>query len=365
MPVRWRNGVSADESLIVGRGIKQFGVRGLAAFLAAGSLLCCAPARAQDSAGHAVPDGALPSSLTAPVFAPISASFRERLSSDSVATDRPAARSPLEGPLFAETDEQSGSAEQGAAPSVVCIFCGDYWRLLKGDVKHVFSSPTRWQQPQWRSVGWKAIAVVGAMALLDKSTRKYFDNHKTATSDRLATNFQPFGRQYAAYVIGGYLLAGDLFHKPKAKAIAVDGLTTTVIAAGLIVPALKLIAGRSRPRADLGAHDFHPFTGGYSFPSGHATAAFSVAATIATHYHQLWVKGLSYGIASMVGYARMEKDAHYLSDVTAGAMIGIGVARSVNAFNRGRHPALAIRPIEDPRSPRASGIDISFEFAMR
>lgn len=357
--------MSVDESLVVGRGIKLLGVRRLAAFLAAGSLLCCAPVRAQDSVARAVSGRVPPSSLVAPAFAPISTSFRERLSSDSVATQWPAARSPLDRPLLAEAHGQSDPAEQGTAPPVVCIFCGDYWRLLKGDVKHVFSTPKRWRQPQWRSVGWKSLAVVGAMALLDKNTRNYFDNHKTATSDRLATNFQPFGRQYAAYVIGGYLLAGDLFHKPKAKAIAVDGLTTTVIAAGLIVPALKLIAGRSRPRADLGAHDFHPFTGGYSFPSGHATAAFSVAATIATHYHALWVKGLSYGIASMVAYARMEKDAHYLSDVTAGAMIGIGVARSVYAFNRGRHPALAIRPIEDPGSPRASGIDISFEFAMR
>jgi membrane-associated phospholipid phosphatase len=256
-------------------------------------------------------------------------------------------------------------ALQEADRSALCIFCRDYWALLKGNVKQVFASPAHWDRRTWRAVGWKALAVVGTMAVLDQNTRESIDNHKSSTTDRIATDFQPFGRQYAALVIGGYLVAGRVLHKPKLKAVAVDAFTTTVIAAGLVTPALKLVAGRSRPREDKGARDFHPFTGGYSFPSGHATAAFSVAASVAQHYRKLWVKGLSYGLASMVAYSRMEKDAHYLSDVTAGAMIGIGVARSVHAFDRGRRTSVAVSPLRDPGAPRPNGLQLSFEVAMR
>lgn len=272
--------------------------------------------------------------------------------------------SPLADPLAAVSPAPS-NARQGANQPALCIFCRDYWTLLKGDVKHVFTSPRHWDQQTWRSVGWKALAVVGTMAVLDQNTRESIDNHKSTTTERIAKDFEPFGRQYAAYVIGGYLIAGHVLHKPKARAIAVDAFTTTVIAAGLVTPALKLIAGRSRPRADLGAHDFHPFTGGYSFPSGHATAAFSVAASIAEHYDRFWVKGLSYGVASMVAYSRMEKDAHYLSDVTAGAMIGIGVAHSVFDMNRSKRGSIAVSPMREPGAPGSTGVRVSFEVAMR
>lgn len=247
-------------------------------------------------------------------------------------------------------------------PPAPCVFCAGYWTLLKHDVEHEFTSPARWDRRNWRSVGVKSLVVVGAMALADRRVASYLDRHKSATTDRVASDFEPFGREYAAYVVGGFLVAGDLARDENAKAVAVDGLSTTLIAAGLVTPALKLVTGRSRPRAGKGAHDFHPLSGGESFPSGHTTAAFSVAATVAEHYRALWVKGLAYGLASTVAYARMEKDAHFLSDVTAGAMIGVGVAHSVYRFNRSRRRSVAVRPLGAPSGP---GAEVSVEFALR
>jgi hypothetical protein len=246
-----------------------------------------------------------------------------------------------------------------------CLFCADYWDLLKGDVKHVFTSPARWDSVTRRRVMIKALLVAGTIAVLDGRTNKYVDNHRSDDSVRNADNFGPFGAQYAAYVIGGYLLAGKLAHSGKAKAVAVDGFTTTLIAAGLIVPALKEIAGRSRPRENQGAHDFHPFSGGYSFPSGHSAAAFSVAASVAEHYDQIWVKSLSYGLASLVDYSRMEKDAHFLSDVAAGAMIGVGVAHSIHGFNEGKRGNLAVLPMSDPGGRGLDGFQVALEFGLR
>jgi membrane-associated phospholipid phosphatase len=276
---------------------------------------------------------------------------------------------------FADPNAGTPASSAGAThsdPSAPCLFCRDYWGLLKGDVKHVFTSPVRWDGQTWRSVGWKALLVAGMIAWADEPTADYIDDHKSSTTDRIADRFEPFGREYAALIIGGYLLAGNLTHKPKAKKVAVDGFTSTLIAAGLITPALEKITGRSRPRTDQGAHDFNPFTGGNSFPSDHVTAAFSVAATVAQNYDAVWIKGLSYGLATMVAYARMEKDGHFLSDVTAGAMIGVGVARSVHDFNNEggngegtRRADIAVRPFGDPRAPGTSGVALSVEFPLR
>ncbi len=59
-----------------------------------------------------------------------------------------------------------------------------------------------------------------------------------------------------------------------------------------------------------------------SFPSGHASAAFSGASFIQKRYG--WQYGIpAYLAASFVGYSRVEADQHYVEDVLAGAAIGI------------------------------------------
>lgn len=62
-----------------------------------------------------------------------------------------------------------------------------------------------------------------------------------------------------------------------------------------------------------------------SFPSGHATAAFTVAAMQA-HYHPrqslLW-----YGGATLIGASRVQLERHYWHDVIAGAALGYFTAQ--------------------------------------
>lgn len=62
-----------------------------------------------------------------------------------------------------------------------------------------------------------------------------------------------------------------------------------------------------------------------SFPSGHASAAFTVA-TMQSHYHPreavFWFAG-----AAAIAQSRVALDRHRWTDVAAGAALGIGVAR--------------------------------------
>ena len=96
------------------------------------------------------------------------------------------------------------------------------------------------------------------------------------------------------------------------------------------------MVGRARPRQNEGALAFHGFSGDESFPSGHTTQAFAAASVFAAEAHPTWAKVLIYGIAGGIGTARMYHDAHFLSDVVAGAAIGTLTGRAVVAWGHGR-----------------------------
>lgn len=84
------------------------------------------------------------------------------------------------------------------------------------------------------------------------------------------------------------------------------------------------------PRPDTGAPD--------SFPSGHATAAFSIA-TMEAAFHQkeapLWYAG-----AAAIGWSRVSLNRHRLTDVLGGAAIGFLTAR----WELSQHRGLILRP---------------------
>ena len=156
---------------------------------------------------------------------------------------------------------------------------------------------------------------------------------------RFMLEIERLGKEYSLVLLGGYYLAGVLEDNDKAKAVAEDSLSAILIASGIITPAVKYVTGRSRPRDRAGIADFHWLSKGYpssnsSFPSGHATHAFALAAVFSNHYEQTWVTFSSYTLASLVGIARSYHGAHFASDILAGALIGTLVGKTVVAHNR-------------------------------
>ena len=128
-------------------------------------------------------------------------------------------------------------------------------------------------------------------------------------------------------------------HDGKNHALrALDALGTSV----LLSEGLKNLVREKRP--DSNAHD--------SFPSGHATAAFSVATVEASlHPHQapLWYLG-----AALISYSRVRLHRHTVGDVLAGAAIGVGTARLELSQPRG----LLLSPFIMPDG-RGMGIQMS------
>jgi membrane-associated phospholipid phosphatase len=74
----------------------------------------------------------------------------------------------------------------------------------------------------------------------------------------------------------------------------------------------------------------HVLGGTGSFPSGHTIAAFSIATVFADRYPKpRWHRWVAFGLAGLVGFSRLPLQAHYPSDVFAGAVLGYSIAHYV------------------------------------
>jgi membrane-associated phospholipid phosphatase len=66
--------------------------------------------------------------------------------------------------------------------------------------------------------------------------------------------------------------------------------------------------------------------GGYSFPSGHASAAFTTATSMCLYYPKWYVITPACIWATSVSVARVYQGVHYPKDILAGALLGSGSA---------------------------------------
>lgn len=66
--------------------------------------------------------------------------------------------------------------------------------------------------------------------------------------------------------------------------------------------------------------------GGYSFPSGHTSAAFTTAASLCFYYPKWYVIAPACVWASSIALSRIYQGVHYPKDVFAGSIVGIGSA---------------------------------------
>jgi membrane-associated phospholipid phosphatase len=140
------------------------------------------------------------------------------------------------------------------------------------------------------------------------------------------------GTFYFTLVVGAVMLAARLWS--KAAIVLLAGIFS-----GLNAP-LKLIIGRIRPYHGVPPFQLHPFKFGlvnmeasFSFPSGDASLAFAMAMSLSMTVPRL--RPLWWTLAVIVAIERVAENAHYPSDVVAGAALGVAVAvlaRSSVAF---------------------------------
>ncbi len=196
------------------------------------------------------------------------------------------------------------------------------------------SAPASWDGTDWARFGVFS-ASVGGLMLADKSVYDFVQDHRTEAGDNFAEAVAPFGAQYAVGVSVGLLAGGLVFSAPGTRDTGRDAVEASVLSA-VIVGIMKPTFGRERPYQSNGETVFHPFSSYASFPSGHTTEAFAVASVIAMHSDGWVVPTIAYTTASLVAVARVEQDAHFSSDVFAGAVLGVTVGRFVVSRHRPR-----------------------------
>ncbi|MEP6765508.1 MAG: phosphatase PAP2 family protein, partial [Gemmatimonadaceae bacterium] len=95
----------------------------------------------------------------------------------------------------------------------------------------------------------------------------------------------------------------------------------------LLVSIVKRNAGRPRPAVTMMLDGYADAPDQFSFPSGHSSAALSVAISIAVLFPAIAVPVLC--LAVLTGVSRVVIGVHYPGDVVAGQLISILIAALV------------------------------------
>ena len=207
-------------------------------------------------------------------------------------------------------------------------------KLFFDDGLYLYSSPFHLNRDNYKTPLVFGSIIVGS-SLLDSTIR----NHLVAWSDSTpARNLRKLGdfAQMSGPVVGTLVgIHGWAADNDKSKETAYLSYET-FLWAGAIESTVKYVVGRERPFKTANSYSFIPFSGNYSFPSGHTTEAFAAATVFSEQYPHWYVYVPSYGIAASVGYSRLYANQHWFSDVVAGAIIGTSVSHILR--KRHRHP---------------------------
>ncbi len=132
------------------------------------------------------------------------------------------------------------------------------------------------------------------------------------------------GIQLVSFSLGvwavGWLTGRSVWLQVGAQSLLAHGI------AALVTNGLKRSLGRPRPKfSHAGEFQLWPSldNGFDSFPSGHASASFAVAAVLAAHVPQ--ARWCWYGVAFIVSWSRVFRSAHFPTDIVGGALLGVAV----------------------------------------
>lgn len=205
--------------------------------------------------------------------------------------------------------------------------------------------------PGMRLLFWAvatAIAVALSMAYADRPIAEFFHRESPGfhqffdLTGRLGLGvgwLALFALAFTALYWGGNL-PRFAFHarEMRARAMVPAFFFAALAVSGLAVDLLKVLLGRARPKLLFSEH-LYGFTGlafradHWSFPSGHTVTIVALM----TALWCLWPRHLLFYIllGAIIAGSRVATDAHYLSDILAGAFLAVVTVQGVaSAFAR-------------------------------
>jgi membrane-associated phospholipid phosphatase len=230
------------------------------------------------------------------------------------------------------------------------------------DFVDVLISPRNWKRRDFLNLS----AVLGTGLLLysvDQDIQQWVQDHRSASSEdafktitHLGDGVVLIGFMTALYVSGE---VSDNNSLRKTALLSLESWLTT----GIIVRGLKSVAGRARPWTGESSHSFHLFSTRSrfaSFPSGHASSSFAVAAVVADQSEKVYIDILAYSLATMVAISRVHIDKHWASDILVGSAIGYFIAKKICALDRKRDSNKMKLSFQISRQRQAISLAFSF-----
>ncbi len=225
-----------------------------------------------------------------------------------------------------------------------------YLKSYYYDSKSFLLSPAKWKAKQWIELG--AVAGFGVLAYTqDEKIQKYFVGHQSTAADNLSKYvFEPIGNGIGTSVIIGGLYVGGMLAKDKRLAGTSLTAAKAFIVSTVCAQVVKQLTHRHRPYQDE-IPDHTQWEGPFadihynSFPSGHSTAAFSLATVFALEYGKtVWVPVLAYSLAAGTAVSRLYDNEHWASDVVVGSALGFVTGRFMWKQSRKANARLVILP---------------------
>jgi membrane-associated phospholipid phosphatase len=212
------------------------------------------------------------------------------------------------------------------------------------------SSTVAYHAIQW----YEPLAVVGGIALtatLDEPVTDHFRDHRSQTGQDIADAWATIGTLGVGVASAGVLAGGLISHNDRVAHAGLRSLFSAGVA-GVAAQGIKFVLGRERPNESTSAWDFDPGHFDTAFPSGHASVAFAMAASLSDDIHRTLATVGLYGIATGVAVARVYQLEHWVSDVVGGAAVGITSAKLVS----GRWRVFGLRPPAFLATPAGASI---------
>jgi membrane-associated phospholipid phosphatase len=185
-------------------------------------------------------------------------------------------------------------------------------------------------------IGLFTVLAAGALMPFDAPIARHMQlahERGGASGNSIATVLNTLGDPGTVIAPLGMITLGWATHEGTLRDVGLHSAESVVLGSG-VTALIKGTIGRSRPTP--GSTDADDFDAGAgfrsnqqsSFPSGHTTAAFALATTLALEApryapdHVRAIQIASYTVATSVGFARMYTNHHWASDVALGAGIG-------------------------------------------
>lgn len=175
------------------------------------------------------------------------------------------------------------------------------------------------------------VGAIAALSPLDEAVRDGWQDVRSNSSNDVARVIRHVGQPevYATVALG--TVATGLISGNSKITRAGARITSGIALGGAVATMIKLGLGRRRPFSAEDQYTFGPFSkADASFPSGHTMTAFALATGVSDEVHSLPVTIGMYTLATGVGWSRMNDNKHWLTDVVAGAAIGIASVKLMN-----------------------------------